>query len=169
MAHVPIDAHVLTDEDVDPLRWDEVSERLAAAQTYWLATTHPDGRPQVRPVLGVWVGGALHTTTSPDARKARNLRDDGRCALSVTTDGMDLAYEGTARRVIDHAHLERIAQAYAEKYGWPVTIAGSAFDAPYGAPTAGPPPYQPYEIVPATVFAFGTDDDHAPRTTRWRF
>ena len=48
------------------------------------------------------------------------------------------------------AHLERIRDAYADKYGWPVTIVGDAFDAPFGAPTAGPPPYEAYEIVPTT-------------------
>ena len=35
--------------------------------------------------------------------------------------------------------------------------------------SAGPPPYHPYEITPATVFAFGTADEYAGRTTRYRF
>lgn len=106
---------------------------------------------------------------NPTARKGRNLAADGRCALTVTTEGMDLVLEGTARRVRDRDHLERIGRAYADKYGWPVTIDGDAFDAPYGAPTAGPPPYQAYEVTPSVVFGFGTDEDLAPRTTRWRF
>ena len=165
----PDDAQVLTGEHVDPLAWEETQERLAAAHSYWFATVRPDGRPHLRPVLGVWVDGALHTTSSPDARKARNLAANDRCTLTVTTDGLDLVYEGIARPVADHAHLERIREAYADKYGWPVTIVGTRFDAPYGAPTAGPPPYQPFEIVPTAVFGFGTDEDHAPRTTRWRF
>jgi hypothetical protein len=54
-------------------------------------------------------------------------------------------------------------------YGWPVTVRNGAFDAPYGAPTAGPPPYVAYRIRPDTVFAFGPDDTAAPRSTRWRF
>ncbi|MGH9244498.1 MAG: hypothetical protein ACRD29_09310 [Acidimicrobiales bacterium] len=44
-----------------------------------------------------------------------------------------------------------------------------AFDAPYGAPTAGPPPYQPYAVTPTVIFGFGTNDKFAPLSTRWRF
>ena len=57
---------------------------------------------------------------------------------------------------------------HARKYGWPPTVADGAFDAPYGAPTAGPPPYEVYEITARTVYGFGTDEEHAPRSTRWR-
>ena len=151
------------------LPWSEAQARLADAQTYWAATTTPDGRPHVRPVLAVWVDGALHTTTSPSARKARNLAANRRCSLSVSADGVDVVLEGTAARVVDHAHLQRVADAYAAKYGWPPTVDGDAFDAPYGAPTAGPPPYEVYEMTPTAVYGFGTDEEHAPRSTRWRF
>ena len=165
----PVEATVLTGDAVDPLPWAEVRERLAEAHSSWFATTHRAGRPHVRPVLTVWVDGTLHTTSSPAASKARNVADDGRCSISVTTDGLDLVLEGTARLVTDTAQLERIRDAYADKYGWPVTVVDGAFDAPYGAPTAGPPPYVALEIVPTAVYAFGTDADHGPRTTRFRF
>jgi hypothetical protein len=39
-----------------------------------------------------------------------------------------------------------------------------------GAPTAGPPPYEVYEVyevTPAIAFGFGTDETLTP--TRWRF
>jgi len=36
-----------------------------------------------------------------------------------------------------------------------------------GAPTAGPPPYHPYKITPATVF--GAADEYGGRATRYRF
>ena len=62
-----------------------------------------------------------------------------------------------------------MADAYRSKYGWPVEIRDGAFDAPYGAPTAGPPPYVVYEVTPVQVFGFGTSDALGPRTTRWRF
>ena len=58
---------------------------------------------------------------------------------------------------------------YASKYGWPAAVKEGAFDAPYGAPTAGPPPYEVYVITPTVVYGFGTDDEHAPRSTRWQF
>lgn len=122
--------------------WAEARRRLADAQTYWLATKAPDGRPHVRPVLGVWLGGLLHTTSSPTARKARNLVLNDRCSFSVSADAVDVVLEGTAEKVVDSAHLQRVADAYVSKYGWPPTVKDGAFDAPYGAPTAGPPPYE---------------------------
>ncbi len=153
----------------EPMPWEEVREVLADSQLYWLATAGPAGAPHVRPVLAVWNDGALYTTTSPQARKARNLERDGHCAVTVREEGYDLVLEGTATRVRDEPTLKAVQAAYDDKYGWPVTIEGDAFTAPYGAPTAGPPPYAPYAIVPETVFAFGTDDNRAPRSARFRF
>jgi len=37
---------------------------------------------QVRPVLAVWDAAMLYTTSSPDARKGRNLDHDGRCTAA---------------------------------------------------------------------------------------
>jgi nitroimidazol reductase NimA-like FMN-containing flavoprotein (pyridoxamine 5'-phosphate oxidase superfamily) len=149
--------------------WGEARDRLAAADTYWFATVRPGGQPHVRPVLAVWVDGVLYSTTSPDARKGRNLAGNPSCSVTVSTDGIDLVVEGTAARVDDDATLQQVAEAYHSKYRWPVTVKDGAFDAPYGAPSAGPPPYQPYAITPTVVYGFGTNDHFAPRATRWRF
>jgi len=152
-----------------PMSWSEARRRLAEAQTYWLATVTPEGRPHARPVLGVWVDETLHTTSSPAARKACNLALNDRCSFSIAADGVDVVLEGTAAKVTDDEHLQRVADAYKAKYGWPPTVVDGAFDAPYGAPTAGPPPYEVYEIAPSVVFGFGTGNEHAPKSTRWRF
>ncbi len=77
--------------------------------------------------------------------------------------------EGTAAPVRDDERLRRVAAEYLAKYEWPAEVKDGAFDAPYGAPTAGPPPYLVYEIVPQVVFGFGTDDPLAPHSTRWQF
>jgi len=151
------------------ISWADGLARLSAAGSYWFATVRPDGYPHVRPVLAVWLDGIMCTTSSPDARKARNLATNELCALTTSTDGIDFIVEGTAAKVTDPRLLERIAAAYHAKYNWPVTIHDDAFDAPYGAPAAGPPPYQPYAITPTTVYGFGTDDRFAARSTRWRF
>ena len=121
------------------------------------------------PVLAVWVDGTLYTTSSPQARKGRNLDLDGRCTVTVTADDMHLVLDGLAAKVTDPVILENVAQAYRAKYDWPVTVINSAFDAPYGAPTAGLPHYQPYEIRPATVHGFVNDPALGPSSTRWRF
>lgn len=149
--------------------WEEARLRLAETFTYWLSTVHPDGRPQIRPVLAVWADDALHTTTSPRARKGRNLAGDPRCCLAAHGDGLDLVVEGTVARVTDQTRLDRVADAYGSKYGWAVRVRDGAFWAD-GAPTAGPPPYEVYRVTPVVVFGFGTEDDrYGPRSTRWDF
>ena len=165
----PREAELITGDGTTVFPWQEARTRLAEENFYWLATVHPDGRPHVRPVLAVWVGDALHTSTNPTARKGRNLTLEPRCALTARTEGMDLVLEGKAARVVDEAALRQIGEAYMAKYGWPVTVRDGAFEAPYGAPTAGPPPYEVYAVSPEVVFGFGTDDELAPRSTRWRF
>lgn len=149
-----------------PTGWAEAASRLAAADGYWLATTRPDGRPHLVPVLAVWVDGALHFAAAPSTRKGRNLARDARCVLSARQCELDLVVEGVATRVVDEAVLRRVADEYAAKYGWPVTVRAGAFDGE-GAPSAGPPPYQIYRLEPAVAFGFPTDETFAP--TRWEF
>ena len=164
------------DDDVmqgsDPalvIPWDVACERLAEGRTYWWATARPDGQPQIRPVLAVLVDGVLYSTTNRNARKARNLETNSRVACSTSTEEIDFVVEGRAESVSDGPTLERIAEAYRSKYGWPVTLRDGGFHAPYGAPTAGPPPYQPYSLVPDLVLGLGTTERYAMRSTRWRF
>ncbi len=167
----PTSSKSLTDTkpEGEEIPWAEALERLAGSQTYWQATVGPDGAPHVRPVFAVWVDGALFSTSNALARKARNLRWEGRCAFTVRDDVMDVVLEGTAAKVTDVPTLANVGAAYREKYGWPVTVEHGAFDAPYGAPTAGPPPYEAYRITPTTIFAFGTDESVNWNVTRWRF
>ena len=55
-------------------------------------------------------------------------------------DGVDLIVEDRAEFVTDQPTLERVAEAYRNKYGWPLEIRDGQAHAPFGAPTAGPPP-----------------------------
>ena len=146
--------------------WDEVRWRLEEAQFYWLATARPDGRPHVMPVLAVWVDGALHFTSSPAARKSRNLAQSSNCVIAIDSDDLHLVLEGEAEKVRDEARLRRVAEVYASKYGWQVSVRHGAFYAD-GAPTAGPPPYDVYELTMAKVFGFGTDESFS--AVRWSF
>ena len=167
--------HQYADDALQPgdptavMPWSDAVERLSAARLFWLATVHPDGRPHVRPLFAAWVDGRLCTTSNPTARKARHLAADPRCSATTTTDRVDFIVEGTAAPVTDPAMVERVFEAYRAKYGWPAGIVDGAYDAPFGAPTAGPPPYQPYAITPHIVYGIGTDEELAPRSTRWRF
>lgn len=151
----------------DTTPWLEARERLADADTYWLATVRTDGLPHLVPLLGVWVGGALHFVASRTSRKAKNLACDPHCVIAASKDALDLVVEGEATKVSGEVRLHRVAEAYMSKYGWPVTVRECAFYAD-GAPTAGPPPYAVYEVIPQTAFGFPTEEGMF-RPTRWRF
>ena len=150
-----------------PTPWTEASRRLAEGTLYWLATVRPDGLPHVRPVLAVWLERALYFVAGEATCKATNLARDRRCVIAVATEDAHLVVEGDAAKVRDDTTLQRVAAVYASKYHWHVTVRDGAFDAAYGAPTAGPPPYEVYEVTPTRAFGFGTEETFSP--TRWRF
>ena len=154
--------------DVAPLPWEEAEDRIDAARWYWLTTLHPSGRPHTRPVLAVWTGGVLCTTSSRAAQKGKNLLRDPRCSVAIMADDMHIVIEGTASPVESTTALDPVAEAYRSKYNWPVTVVEGGFEAPYAAPAAGPPPYEPYQITPTVVYGLGTADSIGPRHTRWR-
>jgi Pyridoxamine 5'-phosphate oxidase len=163
----PTAARPFNAEERRPLPpWPEARRRLAEGGTYWLATARPDGRPHVVPVLAVWMDGALHFSSSPAARKAKNLARSPHCVITAGTPALDLVVEGQATTVRDEATLRRLAEAYASKYQWQVTVRDGALWGE-GAPTAGPPPYHVYVITPTAAFGFGTDETFG--ATRWRF
>jgi nitroimidazol reductase NimA-like FMN-containing flavoprotein (pyridoxamine 5'-phosphate oxidase superfamily) len=150
-----------------PTPWLEACQRLDAGRWYWLATEHPAGRPHVRPVLAVWLEDALYFVAGAASRKARNIAQNAKCAVTVATDDAHLVVEGRVAVVRDALELGPIADAYATKYEWRVRVQNGAFAADYGAPTAGPPPYDVYRLTPDLVYGFGTEESWAP--TRWRF
>lgn len=86
--------------------------------------------------------------------------------ITAQSGSLDLVVEGTATKVRDEAVLGRAAAVYAAKYDWSVTVRDQGFIAE-GAPTAGPPPFDLYQVTPTALFGFGTDD--TSNATRWRF
>jgi hypothetical protein len=156
--------------DAAPIDWAEAVGLFAAERWYWVATACSDGRPHLRPVLAVYLDERIYSTTNPAARKGRNLTRRPSAALAARAPAIDIVVEGKVIWIDDRQRLERVGDAYRDKYGWPVTITGDgAFDAPYGAPTAGPPPYRVYEITPTVAFAFGTGNNLGERSARYRF
>jgi Pyridoxamine 5'-phosphate oxidase len=123
--------------------------------TSWLTTINPDGSPHVMPVGVSGIDGAQYFTSGPGTRKSRNLARDPRCVISIATHPFDLVIEGTAERVTDAGELQTVAETYAAQ-GWPARVAGESLTAEFSAPSAGPPPWHVYKVVPATVFALGT-------------
>jgi nitroimidazol reductase NimA-like FMN-containing flavoprotein (pyridoxamine 5'-phosphate oxidase superfamily) len=172
----PVSAHAMLDEHSTaedwfgsaPGEWDTALGIVETTRaTYWLATVRPDGRPHVMPIMAVWESGSLFFATGPRTRKARNLALDPRCVITVEQEPLDLVIEGSARKIRDHATLQRVAERYASINGWHVTVRDGAFHDTEGAPTAGPPPYDVYEVSPRTAFGLPVGETFAP--TRWHF
>jgi hypothetical protein len=154
-----------------PIEWDRVRDMLSSEitqapdtggpnrHTAWLTTINPDGSPHVTPVGFAQLGGVWYFTSGPGTRKSRNIAADPRCVVSVATHPFDLVIEGGAARVTDADELRSVAAEY-NRGGWPAQVEGDAFTAEYSAPSAGPPPWHVYKVMPATVFAFGTAEPY---------
>src|SRR5437660_10994729 len=160
--------------------WRKVAERLEQGlsqgpgsggpdrHTYWLATVRPDGRPHVMPLGVDWMDGALYFSTGANTRKAKNLAHNPQCVITIATHDFDIVVEGRATRVTDPALVARIAKIYQDG-GWPAQVSddGTSLTAEYSAPSAGPPPYMIYQVIPRTVFALGAAEPYG--ATSFRF
>ncbi len=152
--------------DAEPRPWEDARARLEQAEQYWLSTVHPDGRPHVTPLIGVWLDERLHFCTGADERKARNIAANPSCVLTTGCntlhDGLDVVVEGDAVNVRVDARLQEIADAYLAKYGeeWSFTVADGEFHHRDGGGALV------FQVVPTTVFAFGKEPYSQ---TRYRF
>lgn len=151
----------------EPMPWSAAVGPIADARTYWVATVDAVQRPHVMPVLGVWVDDALHFASAATTHKSRNLVDNPACTASTSNSGLDLVVEGTATVVRDTGELQRVADAFRSKYGWSPTVEAGAFCAEFGAPTAGPGPWDVHAIIPGKVFALPTTGHRG--ATKWTF
>ena len=160
--------------------WEVVRERLAnpeSPRTSWLATTRPDGRPHLAPINAFWIDGALHVVAGEGTRKARDLVASGQCVIGMSSTklpSIDIVVEGRAEPLTDAAAVERVAEILITS-GWPLEVKGDKVYGP-NAPTAGPPPYTIFRIVPSKVLGlpgmFGMEQfkpEDLPKPTRWDF
>ncbi len=143
-----------------------VSDTPEADLTFFLATVRPDGRPHSAGVGAVWVDGALYFVSGPGTRKSRNLASNPACSISVRLRGIDLVLEGDAQRVTDPGTLERLADVY-RTGGWPASVEGEAFTAPYSAPSAGPAPWNLYRLTLHAAVGVASAEPYG--ATRWDF
>jgi hypothetical protein len=176
----PLDEEPMVDDQPDTTPWALARERLAnpaPGQTSWLATVRPDGRPHLMPIIAFWIDDAFHFVVSEGTRKGRNLAADGRCVLATgntTLPSLDLIVEGHAKPLDDEAAVKRIAEMLSGK-NWPLEARDDQVYGP-NAPTAGPPPYSIYRMVPSKVFGLPgmlgmeqSDPGDLPKPTRWKF
>jgi general stress protein 26 len=118
---VTAEIHGFSEPGATPTPWASALEQIHGADTFWLSTVRPDGRPHVTPLIAVWHAGALWFTTGAEERKARNLAENPACVLTTgrsdLVDGaLDVVLEGRAEQVTDDAELEPVATAFAKKY-----------------------------------------------------
>jgi nitroimidazol reductase NimA-like FMN-containing flavoprotein (pyridoxamine 5'-phosphate oxidase superfamily) len=95
--------------------------RLSSMREIWVVTSSPSGRPDATPVWFWWDGTNVYFTCASVARKARNIAHQPEVVL-LNGDGSDpIILKGRATRVLDRAELERIDDAYSQKYVAPTT------------------------------------------------
>lgn len=162
----PTDPNPTTHTTHTIMPWAEIRDSLAEAQTTWLATVRPDGRPHVVPVGALWLDGSYYVTTAQGTVKGNNLAHNSHCVITLSSRGFDLVFEGEASKVSNVEKLERIARAYADQ-GWPAYVHDGVLDAPYSAPWAGPAPDDVYEVPPSKVLAFGMREENVAAATRY--
>lgn len=153
-----------------PIPWSRAEQQLEAALgpggRHFLTSVRPDGRPHVAGVGALWVDGRFYFVSGAGTRKSRNLAERADCVISVNLPDLDLIVEGVATKVTDGPTLQRLAERY-DAQGWPATVEGGAFTAPYSAPSAGPPPWDLYEFTPTTAFGVASAEPYG--AMRWRF
>ena len=100
--------------------WVETRDRLVGAETYWLSTVRPDGRPHVTPIAAIWLDDVLCFTTGITERKADNLAANANVVVTTGNngfEGLDVVVEGEAVRLVDPERLQRLADDYVDKHG----------------------------------------------------
>lgn len=167
----PTDVKNLDQYGNDLLPWSRARDALVehpagVGVPYFLGTSTPDGRPHAAGVGAIWIADVLYVVSGPGTRKSRELEANPACTVAASLPGIDLVFEGDARRERDPEVLERVAGRYRD-LGWPVQVEGDAFTAPFTAPSGGPPPWSLYRIDYHTVFGVGSADPNG--ATRWRF
>ena len=145
------------DEGSGLLDWEETAARFAAAKNYWIGTASASGRPHAMPVWGVWLGDRFAFSTSPDSRKARNLRANPQVAVHLEDGDVVIALEGRATEMRDRTELLAFLDAYNPKYRWNFTVDQVL----HGV----------FDVRPECAFAWlgGEGEAFGGTATRWRF
>jgi hypothetical protein len=147
-----------SDEAATAPPWRDVEQVLATAELYWVTTVRPAGGPHQTPTIGLYVDGALHFTTGPDERKARNIAADDHVLMSTGANtlhaGCDVVVEGHAQRITDEARLAVLAAQLEGKYGpeWHFDVAAGAFAHPGGGGVA-----HVFRVEATRAYAFAKD------------
>jgi hypothetical protein len=160
--------------------WSVARKRIGnreKGQANWLATVRPDGRPHLMPLIAVWIDGAFHFVAGEGTRKAQNLASNSHCVIAMSSfelPSIDIVVEGHAEPLADPDAVRDAARVF-KKNGWPLEVRGVEVFGP-NAPTAGPPPYRIFRMIPSKAFGlpgqYGMEEskpEDLPKPTRWTF
>jgi general stress protein 26 len=148
--------------------WEQTRQILEDAQMFWISTVRADGRPHVTPLVAVWLDGALHFHTGAGEQKFANLRTNPHVVLTTGCSqwdgGVDVILEGPAVPTTDRALLQRLAEAWADKWDgrWQLAVRDGGFrsvDANLSSVV--------FSVTPTTVYAHAKGDPFAQTTHRF--
>lgn len=100
---------------------EDLHDYLMEQRTVRLATSTPDGRPQVVPLWFVWVDGTLFLNTTLGNLTVRNLEANP-AASAVIDDGLSYSelrgviLTGVVERADDDPRVEAVKDAWSRKY-----------------------------------------------------
>ena len=69
--NVTAEIHGFSEPDATPTPWAAGLDQLQSADTFWLSTVRPDGRPHVTPLIAVWHADAIWFATGPRSARRR--------------------------------------------------------------------------------------------------
>lgn len=138
--------------------WKRIDLCLQAAQSIWLNTTRPDGRPHAIPVWFVWDGRHVFFTAPKDSQKAQNLARQAWAVLHLDDSENAILMTGQASIVLDTEALQRVDIVYREKYVDPLT----------GSPATALNPEDYVYRLPVTTVTAWRSGNTATRTD-WKF
>jgi pyridoxine/pyridoxamine 5'-phosphate oxidase len=136
------------------LRWEQVEQWLRDARNYWISSVSEGGRPHAIPVWGLWFDGAVVFSTDRKSRKGRNLLERPEVVIHLESGDEVVILEGHVREMTGRDELERMADAYEQKY------------------EMRPDPFDPenvnFELRPRMALTW-LERDFPNTATRWRF
>ena len=109
----------IPDHDDGMLAWNDVSDRIAQARTYWIGTVDQHDQPHAVPIWGIWVDATLFFDGAPHVRWVRNLETNPKAVVHLESGTEVVILEGLVIRLpqLDAAALPRVAAASEAKYG----------------------------------------------------
>jgi len=157
-----VPAYGIPDDPTGMLPWSWAEQQLAAAGTYWVATTRPDGRPHVMPAWAGWHAGRLWLEGGAATRRARNLALEPAISVGIELPGDGaVVVEGIAERHVgvSLALVDALVGAFAKYAAAPRSY---RVDPPHWSDPAG----GIWLVTPRVVFGW---TDFPADATRWRF